>query len=439
MAGIALLARAMGHTVRGSDGPLYPPMSTQLTEAGIEVTVGYEPANLEPLPDEVVIGNALSRGNPEVEAVLNTGLRYTSGPAWLADNVLAGRQVLAVAGTHGKTTTASMLATIMRRAGADPGWLIGGIAHDLGVSAALGTDRCFVIEADEYDTAFFDKRSKFVHYRPEICVLNNLEFDHADIFDDLEDIRRQFHHLVRVVPGRGHLVVNADDPELQDVLDRGCWTPVDWFNSESGWSISVDLPAQHWTIHHDGVSCAEGPWQLPGAHSASNALAAIVAAHAAGVDPQASVDALAGFHGVKRRLELLGSAGGVTVIDDFAHHPTAIEATLKALRAESKPGRLIAVLHPASNTMRAGCHGARLGSSLSRADAVFVYAGQTDWSVEATLGDSGLAHLESAATVEALIAAVVDFVRPEDRVVVLSNAGFEGFQQRLLARLDELV
>ncbi|NNC23750.1 UDP-N-acetylmuramate:L-alanyl-gamma-D-glutamyl-meso-diaminopimelate ligase [Salinisphaera sp. USBA-960] len=436
MAGIALLARAAGHTVTGSDSALYPPMSTQLAEVGIEVADGFRVANLEPAPDEVVIGNALSRGNPEVEAVLDRGLAYTSGPAWLADNVLAGRQVLAVAGTHGKTTTASMLTHILRRAGYDPGWLIGGVAHNLGVSAALGGGRCFVVEADEYDTAFFDKRSKFIHYRPSICVLNNLEFDHADIFDNLEAIKRQFHQLVRVVPGSGHLVVNADEPELANVLDRGCWTPVARFNTETDWSARLDTETGAWQVSQATRVLADERWTLTGAHTASNALAAVVAADAAGVAPTASAQALADFHGVKRRLEYLGCAGGVSVTDDFAHHPTAIEATLAALADKPGTGRLIAVLQPASNAMRAGVHGDKLAASLTRADAVFVFADGLDWSVEATLGRAGLPYVDAATTVDALVMAVAAFVRPADHVVVLSNAGFDNFQQRLLGQLE---
>lgn len=436
MAGVARLARAAGHVVTGSDQVLYPPMSTQLDAAGIEVADGFSRANLEPTPDQVVIGNALSRGNPEVEAVLDAGLAYTSGPAWLADNVLAGRWVLAVAGTHGKTTTASMLAHILRTAGYQPGWLIGGVAHDLEVSAALGDGDCFVVEADEYDTAFFDKRSKFIHYRPDICVLNNLEFDHADIFDDMEAIRRQFNQLIRVVPGNGRLIVNALDTELSDVLGRGCWTSVEWFNAETGWRTAVETDASQWCIDNEASRCASGRWTLTGDHSASNALAATAAANAVGVVPQTAVDALADFSGVTRRLEFLGSVNGVRVIDDFAHHPTAIEATLAALQPESRSGRLVAVLQPASNSMRAGVHGARLATSLARADAVFVLAAGLEWSVEATLGDAGLAFVDRATDVETLVASVAAFVRSGDCVVVLSNAGFDNFQNRLLAQLE---
>ncbi|MFN7136860.1 MAG: UDP-N-acetylmuramate:L-alanyl-gamma-D-glutamyl-meso-diaminopimelate ligase, partial [Thermomonas sp.] len=337
MGGVAALARELGHAVEGSDANIYPPMSTQLEQLGIALARGYAPGHIGADCDEVVIGNALSRGNPAVEHVLDAGMRYTSGAQWLAERVLPGRTTLAVAGTHGKTTTTSLLAFLLDRAGRDPGFLIGGVAADFGVSARLGGGRDFVVEADEYDTAFFDKRSKFVHYRPRIAILNNLEYDHADIFPDVAAIQRQFHHLVRIVPGRGRLIVNGHDARLAEVLAMGCWTPVERFGFDPGfeWSArKLHADGSRFAVLRDGKEVGIIDWPLVGDHNVLNALAALAACAAVGVDLAAVLPALARFRSVKRRMELLGSARGVTVYDDFAHHPTAIETTLAGLRAK---------------------------------------------------------------------------------------------------------
>lgn len=432
MAGVALLARAAGHRVTGSDAGLYPPMSTQLAEAGIDVMDGYAAAHLDPAPDQVVIGNAMTRGNPAVEHTLDAGLAYTSGPQWLAENVLGGRWVLAVAGTHGKTTTASMLAHILQYAGLAPGFLIGGIAPDLGRSAAMGSSDFFVVEADEYDTAFFDKRAKFVHYRPRTLVLNNLEFDHADIFDDLEAIKRQFHHLVRTVPAGGQIVHNAAEPALDDVLARGCWTPTVAFNGAAGWQAeAVTAAGDRLRIRHDGDDVGELVWSLSGAHNRDNALAALAAARHVGVAPEIGIEALAAFGGVRRRLELRGTPGGIAVYDDFAHHPTAIRTTLDGLRAGAQDGRILVVFEPRSNTMRRGVHADTLAASFERADAVYVYAADIDWDADAVFAGLG-DRVTLAEDIDHLVAAVVAAAAPGDTVVVMSNGGFGGIHERLL-------
>jgi len=436
MAGVALLARAAGHTVTGSDAGLYPPMSTQLAEAGIDVMDGYSADHLKPAPDQVIIGNAMSRGNPAVEYTLDAGLDYISGPQWLAENVLRSRWVLAVAGTHGKTTTASMLAYVLEQAGMAPGYLIGGIAADLGQSAAMGESDFFVVEADEYDTAFFDKRSKFVHYRPRTVVLNNLEFDHADIFDDLEAIKRQFHHLVRTVPGNGQILHNAADPELDDVLQRGCWTPtVGFAGAQADWQAqALCADASRLLIRHMGEDVGELHWTLTGAHNAANALAAIAAARHVGVMPAQAVEALSGFAGVKRRMELRGTPGGIRVFDDFAHHPTAIRTTLAGLRAGQDTGRVLAVFEPRSNTMRRGVHAQTLAASFADADHVFVYDADLDWDTAAVFEPLGEA-LTRSSDLDALVADVVAMAAPGDSVVVMSNGGFGGIHSKLLDAL----
>ncbi|MGN8159146.1 UDP-N-acetylmuramate:L-alanyl-gamma-D-glutamyl-meso-diaminopimelate ligase [Salinisphaera sp. SWV1] len=436
MAGVALLARAAGHTVTGSDQGLYPPMSTQLAEAGIAVMDGYAPSHLQPPPDQVVVGNAMARGNPAVEYMLDAGLAYTSGPQWLADNVLADRWVLAVAGTHGKTTTASMLAHILVDQGAAPGWLIGGIAADLGASAAIGDSRLFVVEADEYDTAFFDKRSKFVHYRPRTLILNNLEFDHADIFDDLAAIQRQFHHLLRTVPGSGRIVHNATDAALDTVIAQGCWTPRVPFNGTAGWHVEPLHPDHgRLCIHWGPEVVGELAWALKGAHNAANACAAIAAAEHAGVEPRAAIRALAGFRGVKRRLELRGTPGGVAVYDDFAHHPTAIRTTLDGLSAGRSQGRVLVAFEPRSNTMRAGVHEHTLAASFESADRVYGYDAGIDWDLAGAmraLGD----RFRAIDDIDALAAAIAAEARPGDVVVVMSNGGFGGIHDKLLTALE---
>ncbi|WP_423821444.1 UDP-N-acetylmuramate:L-alanyl-gamma-D-glutamyl-meso-diaminopimelate ligase [Salinisphaera sp. SPP-AMP-43] len=436
MAGVALLARAAGHRVTGSDQGLYPPMSTQLAEAGITVMDGYDPAHLEPAPDQVVVGNAMARGNPAVEHVLNAGLAYTSGPQWLAENVLAGRWVLAVAGTHGKTTTASMLAHILQQAGQAPGYLIGGIAADLGQSADLGESQLFVVEADEYDTAFFDKRSKFVHYRPRTLILNNLEFDHADIFDDLGAIQRQFHHLLRTVPGRGCVVHNANSAALDAVLDMGCWTPCEPFDSPNGWQAEAVTPDHsHLRIRRHGKAVGDLEWQLKGAHNAANACAAIAAASHAGVEPTQALSALAGFRGVKRRLELRGRPRNIAVYDDFAHHPTAIRTTLEGLAAGADGARVLVAFEPRSNTMRAGVHETTLAASFAAADRVFAYDADLSWDLASAMRALG-SRFSGMGDIDALVEAIAAEAVPGDIVVIMSNGGFGGIHDKLLTRLS---
>ena len=447
MGSLALLARELGHTVSGSDANVYPPMSTQLEEAGIALSEGYSAGNLAPRPDRVVIGNALSRGNPEVEAVLNEGLPYVSGPQWLAEEVLPGRRVIAVAGTHGKTTTASLLAWLLESAGLAPGFLIGGVPRNFGISARLGAhDAPFVVEADEYDTAFFDKRSKFVHYRPEIAILGNLEFDHADIFDDLAAIERQFHHLVRTVPGRGRLLVADAEPALDRVLEMGAWTPVVRFGDavDSPWRLALEREdASRFRVIHEchGEQSevnedAVVDWALTGAHNARNALAALAAASACGVDLPRAAAALSRFATPRRRQELRGEVAGIEVIDDFAHHPTAIAATLQGLRAATPRGRLLAVIEPRSNTMRLGTLRDRLAASVGAADAAYWFQPPgLDWSLTPLLEASPVpARLLD--DLDALVAALVAEARPLDRIVVMSNGGFGGIHDKLLAALE---
>nr|WP_298248879.1 UDP-N-acetylmuramate:L-alanyl-gamma-D-glutamyl-meso-diaminopimelate ligase [uncultured Halomonas sp.] len=443
MGSLALLARELGHRVSGSDAGVYPPMSTQLEEAGIALREGYSPANLEPRPDLVVIGNALSRGNPEVEAVLDAGLPYVSGPQWLAEHVLPGRRVIAVAGTHGKTTTASLAAWLLESAGLAPGFLIGGVPRNFGVSARLGAaDAPFVVEADEYDTAFFDKRSKFVHYRPEIAVLGNLEFDHADIFDDLAAIERQFHHLVRTVPGKGTLLVADGEPALERVLAMGAWSPVVRFGeaATSAWRLERerDDASRFRVIHQDGEANEDAvvDWPLTGLYNARNAQAALAAAHACGVSLARGAAALARFESPRRRQEVRGEVANIQVIDDFAHHPTAIAATLEGLRAATARGRLLAVIEPRSNTMRLGTLRDRLAASVSAADAAFWYRPEgLDWPLEPIIAASPVpARLEQ--DLDALVASLVEEARPYDRIVVMSNGGFGGIHEKLLAALE---
>ncbi len=439
MGGIALLARALGHEVSGSDANVYPPMSTQLAAQGIALHEGYAAEHLQPRPDCVVVGNALSRGNPAVEYVLDQGLPYTSGPQWLAEHVLQDRWVLAAAGTHGKTTTASMLAWLLQDAGLEPGFLIGGIPENFGVSARLGSGRLFVVEADEYDTAFFDKRSKFVHYRPRTLVLNNLEFDHADIFGDLAAIQRQFHHLVRTVPGAGLIVRPVLDAPLDGVQAMGCWTPVETTgngNERADWrALDASADGGRFTVFHGERCVGTVNWSLSGDHNVANALTALAAAHHAGVDPGQAAKSLADFRNVKRRMELRGEVHGIRVYDDFAHHPTAIATTLAGLRAQAGNARIIAVLEPRSNTMRMGIHAEALGGSLALADRVLLHRPHgLGWDLE-----QAVAGLGPRAAVFDSVAAIVDQVvaeaRPGDHVLVMSNGGFENIHQRLLDAL----
>lgn len=439
MGGVAALARELGHQVEGSDQAVYPPMSTQLETLGITLSQGYLPGNIGGDCDEVVIGNALSRGNPAVEAVLDAGRRYTSGAQWLAENVLPGRDTLAVAGTHGKTTTTTILAYLLQAAGREPGFLIGGVAEDFGVSARVGQGREFVVEADEYDTAFFDKRSKFVHYRPLVAILNNLEYDHADIFPDVAAIQRQFHHLVRTVPGRGRLIVNGEDTRLAEVLAMGCWTPVERFGFDPALEWSARLVEQDgsvFAVRHRGVEVAQVHWPLLGRHNVLNGLAALAAAHAVGVDVAAVAPALAGFHSVKRRLEVIGQARGVTLYDDFAHHPTAIHTTLEGLRAKVGGARIVVAMEPRSNSMRLGAHADALAPSLDIADAVvFLARPELPWDaarvIAAVRGDA-----QAVADTDALLARLGESVREGDHVVFMSNGGFDGAPRRFLAQLQ---
>lgn len=436
MGGVALLARALGHQVTGSDANVYPPMSTQLEAAGIGLMEGYDPAHLTPVPDLVVVGNAMSRGNPAVEAMLDRGLPYVSGPQWLADHLLRERWVLAVAGTHGKTSASSMLAWVLQDAGLAPGFLIGGVPRDFGLSARLGASPFFVVEADEYDTAFFDKRSKFVHYRPRTLVLNNLEFDHADIFDDLAMIQRQFHHLVRTVPGSGLIVHPAADRALAEVLAMGCWTPRETLGEGGDWDAEpLAADGSRFRVRLGGEEQGVVDWGQTGRHNVHNALAVLAAARHAGVPPAAGIAALSRFGGVKRRMELRGEAAGIRVYDDFAHHPTAIATTLEGLHGRTDGGRIIAVLEPRSNTMRLGVHNAELAESLALADRVLVYApADLGWDAAAVL-----APLADRAKVYDRVEAIVERVaaegRPGDRVLVMSNGGFQGIHQRLLDAL----
>ena len=444
MGGVAALARELGHAVEGSDANVYPPMSTQLEALGIGLMSGYAAEHLQPGPDHarpdlVVVGNAMTRGNPAVEYMLDARLRYISGPQWLGETVLAERDVLAVAGTHGKTTTTSLLAHLLESAGMAPGFLVGGVPGNFGVSARLGQGKPFVIEADEYDTAFFDKRSKFVHYRPRIAILNNLEYDHADIFPDVAAIQRQFHHLVRTVPGNGRLIVNAHDERLAEVLAMGCWTPVETFGIGCGdWQATlVEADGSAFAVHRAGNLVGEVRWSLLGNHSVMNALAALAAAAAAGAHPQALLPAFAGFESVKRRMELVGEVNGVRVYDDFAHHPTAIATTLAGLRAKVGEARILVALEPRSNSMRQGAHAEALAPSLADADAVvFLHRPELSWDagrVTAALGGRGT----TAPTVDALIAALRAQARPGDQVIFMSNGGFEAAPRRFVESLRQ--
>ncbi|MGB5638216.1 MAG: UDP-N-acetylmuramate:L-alanyl-gamma-D-glutamyl-meso-diaminopimelate ligase [Sedimenticolaceae bacterium] len=438
MGGIALIARALGHQVSGSDANVYPPMSTQLEAAGIRLMEGFAPGHLDPPPDQVVVGNARSRGNPAIEYMLERGMPYTSGPQWLAENVLQDRWVLAVAGTHGKTSTSSILAWILEYAGLEPGFLIGGVPENFGVSARAGDSPFFVVEADEYDTAFFDKRSKFVHYRPRTLVMNNLEFDHADIFDDLEAIKRQFHHLVRTVPGNGLIISPLHDGNLHDVLDMGCWTPLEYVDPdfEASWRAVNGKPdGSAFDVVCDSANVGRVEWSLTGQHNVSNALAALAAARHAGVPPAVGVAALAEFRNVKRRMELRGEVRGVRVYDDFAHHPTAISTTLDGLRKHVGEQRILAVLEPRSNTMRMGVHAALLVDSLVLADEVWVYApASLDWDAATVLRNLG-SRLHVHDSTQSIVDEVTVAAVSGDQVLVMSNGGFEGIHQRLLDAL----
>ena len=432
MGGIAAVAAEAGHTVTGCDANVYPPMSTQLERLGIRLTEGYGADQVAVRPDLWVVGNVVTRGNPLMEALLDRGERFISGPQWLAETVLHKRQVLAVAGTHGKTTVTSMLAWILEDAGADPGFLIGGVPDNFGISARLGRGP-FVIEADEYDTAFFDKRSKFIHYRPRIAILNNLEFDHDDIFDDLASIETQFHHFVRTIPSSGTIVVNGNDAALRRVLKRGCWSNVERFGVDDGWHAEED-GTDRFELWRDKARIGGVRWSLAGAHNRANAAAAVAAACSAGFDPAHALASFARFRNVKRRLELRGSAGGVAVYDDFAHHPTAITATLQALRERVANARILAVLEPRSNTMKLGVMKDELAASLLDADRVFCYSAKLGWDPAAALAPLG-AKARCDDDLTSLVEAVAAEARPGDKVLVMSNGGFGGVHEKLLARL----
>ena len=435
MAGIALLAKQQGHQVTGCDANVYPPMSTQLETQGITCYSGYSEAHLTPTPDQIIIGNALSRGNPMVEFILNHKLPYISGPQWLAEHILQERWVVAIAGTHGKTTTSSMVAWILDYAGLSPSFLIGGIPENFGVSARLGKGHHFVIEADEYDTAFFDKRSKFIHYSPKTLVINNLEFDHADIFPDLAAIQRQFHHLVRIVPNQG-LIVHNPQPTIQQVLKQGCWTLTQTFSdTQSDWQATLlTEDASQFEIFYQNELQGKVSWPLIGQHNVDNALAAIAASYHAGVNINVACDALNHFKSVKRRLELRGTVNGIHVYDDFAHHPTAIQVTLQALRQQVGVAKIIAVLEPRSNTMRMGIHQHTLAEALHLADEVCLYQpAHLDWSLHSVTSQLPNAQLFSDTT--QLIEYLTHSAQTGDHILVMSNGGFENIHQRLLEQL----
>jgi len=440
MGGVAAIAKAAGFRVTGADLNVYPPMSTQLEALGIDFVQGYGAEQLDLQPDMVVVGNALSRGTPVVEAMLDRGMAYASGPEWLAEHVLRQKHVIAVAGTHGKTTTTAMLTWILEDAGLEPGFLIGGVPSNFDSTARLGRGRFFVIEADEYDTAFFDKRAKFVHYRPRTAILNNLEYDHADIYPDVAAIRRQFNQLLRTVPAAGRLIVNGEDAELEATLKMGCWTPRETFalaRADADWGarIADGSAAGRFDVLSQGRPVAQVSWPLLGEHNVMNALAAIAAAQHAGVAPARAAQALATFRGVKRRMEVRGVVAGVTVYDDFAHHPTAIATTLRGLRARVAGARIIAVVEPRSNTMKLGVHREELAPALELADRTwFLNSADLGWDLPSAVAGLG-SSVSFAATVDALVAALAKDSRPGDHVLVMSNGGFGGLHDKLLAAL----
>lgn len=437
MGSLAVLAKELGHRVTGSDANVYPPMSTQLQAQGIELMQGYDPAHLDPAPDLVVIGNALSRGNPAVEHVLNAGLAYVSGPQWLADHVLQGRWVLAVAGTHGKTTTSSMLAWVLEHAGMAPGFLIGGVPQNFAVSARLGDTPFFVVEADEYDSAFFDKRSKFVHYRPRTAILNNLEFDHADIFEDLPAIERQFHHLVRTIPGEGLIVYPTTEPALARVVRMGCWTPVQTTGEGGQWHARLlEADGSHFEVLFNGELQGAVVWGLTGQHNVANALATLAAARHVGVVPALAIEGLNAFKSVKRRMEKIAEVRGVTLYDDFAHHPTAIATTLDGLRKRVGSAQVIAIIEPRSNSMKLGAHRDGLPDSVRDADEVIWYAPPNlGWDLAATAAQCRTPSTV-ATSLEAIIEQVKTQAKPGAHVVIMSNGGFGGLHGKLAEALQ---
>jgi len=443
MGSLAQLAKALGHRVTGSDANVYPPMSTQLEQAGIELMQGFDPAHLQPSPDLVVIGNAMSRGNPAVEYVLDQGIAYTSGPQWLRDHVLQGKWVLAVAGTHGKTTTSSMLAWILEYAGMAPGYLIGGVTKNFPTSARLGDTPFFVVEADEYDSAFFDKRSKFVHYNARTLILNNLEFDHADIFPDLAAIQKQFHHLIRTVPGKGLLISPANDQALADVIAQGSWTPQQQFGftgdaKPSEWQAQLITPdGSQFAVLHEGKEVARVNWAQTGIHNVNNGLAALIAARHVGVTPEHSAKALEQFAGVKRRMECLADIHSVKIYDDFAHHPTAIKTTLAGLRAKVGDEKIIAIIEPRSNTMRMGVHKNVLNQSCTDADDVLWYQpANVDWAMDEVVNKSPV-PAKLLRNLDELIHCAIALSEPNAHIVIMSNGGFGGVHQKLTEQLKK--
>jgi UDP-N-acetylmuramate: L-alanyl-gamma-D-glutamyl-meso-diaminopimelate ligase len=438
MGGIAAIAKSAGYRVTGCDANVYPPMSDQLRALGIELIEGFGADQLALKPDVWVIGNVVTRGNPLMEAILDAGARYVSGPQWFAEQVLPGKHVLAVSGTHGKTTVSAMLAWMLERAGKNPGFLIGGVAHDFPVSARFTETPPFVIEADEYDTAFFDKRSKFVHYRPRTAILNNIEFDHADIFDDLPSIERQFHHFVRTVPRTGKVVANGLEETVKRVLAMGCWTPVEAFGVDDGWQAGMPDTDGSFEVSFAGQVLGRVQWSLLGAHNRLNALAALAAARHVGVEPAAGMEALRTFRGVRRRMQVKGQASGITVYDDFAHHPTAIRTTLEGLRQRIGKARILAVLDPRSNTMKRGVMKDALPPSFAQADRVYIYTAGIGWdarSLFALLGQRARCEGE----LDALLDAIAADARTGDHVLIMSNGGFGGIHEKLLARLSARV
>ena len=435
MGGIAVIAKEAGHRVTGCDANVYPPMSTQLEAQGIELIEGWDPAQLALKPDLFVIGNVISRGNALMEEILDRNLPYASGPQWLYDQVLRGKWVLAVAGTHGKTTTTSMLAWLLEDSGLDPGFLVGGVPENFGLSARLTRSSFFVIEADEYDTAFFDKRSKFIHYHPRTAILNNLEYDHADIFPDLLAIETQFHHLVRTVPRSGLLVTNGRDESLTRVLERGCWTSVERFSAKDGWLAGAVERDGGFDVSLNGKRLGRVRWDLLGEHNRDNALAALAAARHAGVPVERGIASLSTFKNVKRRMEVRGVVNGVTVYDDFAHHPTAIQTTIAGLRDKVGGARILAVLEPRSNTMKLGVMKDSLAPSLADAQQVFCYTGGVGWDAQAALATLG-AKVACFTDLDQLVQAIAAAAQPQDHVLVMSNGGFGGIHPKILQALS---
>lgn len=441
MGGIALLAKESGVQVTGSDENVYPPMSTLLNSKDIDVQQGFKSEYITEQVDKIIVGNVMTRGMEVVEHVLNRNFSYTSGPQWLYENILKDRWVLAVSGTHGKTTTASILVWILEYAGLNPGFLIGGVPENFGVSARLGESPFFVVEADEYDTAFFDKRSKFVHYHPRTLIISNLEYDHADIFPDLDAIKTQFHHLMRMVPSEGLAITNGDESNVQDVIDKGCWTPIEQFSSSNkisptGWSVNYIKPdGSQFEVLLDGVILGSVKWSSHGKHNVSNALAAIAAARHAGVPVEHAIAALTEFKGIKRRMELRGEVNGIRVYDDFAHHPTAIETTLKGLRANVADKKIIAILEPRSNTMRLGIHKDSLALSLATADQVILFQPEgLDWDMQGVLDALGN-KAKLFGNIDELVASVTNKATSGDQLLVMSNGSFGGIHEKLLAAL----